>query len=377
MPRESSPISLRRSVPQILVLAKDIRQQGGYYEFVSLLLNRQQDEGALEYFRIGRPVGDDSVLGMIWSIPFDQCRLATRLLRKSYDCLLFNTSMNITAFIRDTLLIMMATLFTKNRIVIQVHGWQESFARSIGAKWPLRALFAASFRKADCIIVLASRFKEQLTSLGVAAQVIRVGSTMFDGKLFTNSRRSDTGPPRLLFLSRLTREKGAFETLDALRMVRERHPDVELVMAGDGPDREALQAHARTLGLASVVRFPGFVRGDAKAELLMSSDIFLLPTRYGEGLPISILEALAAGMVVIATRAGGIGEILVDGKHGVLLRSNEPSEICAAVNGLLADPEGLRRIGLNNKSFAWSRFEAGSVSKEIVRLCRASSIGYA
>jgi glycosyltransferase involved in cell wall biosynthesis len=272
---------------------------------------------------------------------------------------------------------MMATLLIRNRIVIQVHGWQESFARTIGTKWPLRALFAASFRKADCIIVLASRFKEQLTSLGVAAESIRVGSTMFDGKLFANSRRRDTGRVRLLFLSRLTREKGPFETLDALRLVRERYPDVELVMAGDGPDKEALQAHARTLGLASVVRFPGYVRGDAKAELLMASDIFLLPTSYGEGLPISILEAMAAGMVVVATRAGGIGELLVDGKHGVLLQSNEPSEICAAVEGLLADRERLRRVGLDNKSFAWSRFEAGSVSREIVRLCRTSSIGYA
>lgn len=357
------------------MLAKDFRHKGGYYEFVSLLLDRQRQAGDLEYFRIGRAVGDASLLGLLWTIPSDHFRLAACLMRKRFQCLLFNTSFNVTAFLRDTLLIISAKAFG-DRIVIQVHGWQDSLADAIGETLWLRALFAMSFRRADLVIVLAERFRSRLIELGVAAESIRVGSSMFDGTLLASRRRADPGAHRrLLFLSRLTTEKGAHQVLAAFRTILERHPGTVLIMAGDGPEKKALQADAKTWGLSSSVRFPGYVRGKKKAELLLTSDIFLLPTTYGEGMPISMLEAMAAGMPVILTRAGAIGELLVDGKHGVLLPSNEPTQISIAVERLLNSPEELRAIGERNRSFVWSRFEAGVVAREIVKLCRDVNLG--
>ena len=358
---------------KILVLAKDIRHQGGYYEFVSMLLDRQGREADLEYFRVGRPVGSTTALGRIYSIPYDQARLASRLLSDHYRCLLFNTSMDESAFIRDSLLIMLATTLSKRRIVVQVHGWQKEFAKSIAERRPLRLLFDKSFCRADCIIVLSNRFRDQLIEMGVEDWRIRVGTSMFDGRLL--ERRdgvSGDAPRTLLYLSRLAKEKGVHEVLEAFAAISQRHPQTRLVVAGDGPERDALLAKAAALGIAERVTFPGYVRGRDKARLLEEADVFLLPTVYGEGLPISMLEAMAAGLAVVVTRAGAIGEWLTDTENGVLLDTNAPEEIAQAVDSLLAEPQRLREIGERNRTLAWSRFEADHVSRAVVALCEES-----
>jgi len=358
-------------VKTILVTAKDIRHQGGYYEFVSMLLNRQSDQGNLDYFRVGRLVDSSSVLGKVFSIPNDQLRLMWRLHSGDYSCILFNTSMDQSAFIRDALLIMSATSSGPLRIVVQVHGWQDPFVETIPKRRLLRSLFARSFLRAYYIVVLSSRFRDQLVEMGVEASRIRVGKSMFDGKIFERREPDRKGRPKqLLFLSRLAKEKGVHELLVAFARIHVRYPDVRLVIAGDGPERERLRERATELGVADSVRFPGYVRGKHKADLLLESDIFLLPTVYGEGMPIAMLEGMAAGMPVIVTRAGAMGELLADADHGALLDSNSSEDIERAVADLLGDPERVREIAVRNRSMAWSQFEADLVSRRIVGLCR-------
>jgi glycosyltransferase involved in cell wall biosynthesis len=358
-----------RADERILVLAKDIRHEGGYYEFVSLLLHREAN--SLEYLRVGRPFGDSTMRGKLLSAPLDQLRLARHLLRQGNPCVLVNTSMDASAFVRDALLVMLVTVIFRRRVVIQVHGWQDPFVDTIRTHRLLRLLFRKFLGKADCIIILAARFKPQLLGMGIDERRIRIGSSMFDGTLL--ALMDEAARPRkhqqLLFLSRLTREKGAHRVLEAFATLRQHFVESELVIAGDGPERETLAAAAQALGLEACVRLPGYVRNAAKATLLAESSVFVLPTTYGEGMPIAMLEAMAAGLPVVVTGAGAMGELLVDGVHGAVLRTGEPHEIHLALERLFADPDELRRIGKRNQSLA-SGFEAGIVSKAIVELCR-------
>lgn len=136
----------------------------------------------------------------------------------------------------------------------------------------------------------------------------------------------------VLTVARLERQKGLPYLLDAVARV----PDALFVIAGDGPDREALVTQATANGILDRVVFLGR-RVDVPA-LLASADLFVLPSLY-EGLPLSIMEAMAAGTPVVATDIGGNNELIVSGTNGLLVPPADPSALAVAVQTLLADPD--------------------------------------
>jgi len=138
--------------------------------------------------------------------------------------------------------------------------------------------------------------------------------------------------PLALTVARLDAQKGIAHLVEAAAMV----PDVIFAIAGDGPDRPALEARAAALGLASRVRFLGH-RRDVPA-LLAVADLFVLPSLY-EGLPLSVLEAMAAGVPVVATAIGGTNE-LVSSATGTLVSPADPRALAEGIRALLADRDG-------------------------------------
>lgn len=144
-------------------------------------------------------------------------------------------------------------------------------------------------------------------------------------------------PPRVLTLARLEKQKGIPYLLD----VASRVPEASFAIAGDGPDRAALEMRARELGIADRVTFLG--RRSDVPELLAATDVFMLPSLY-EGLPLTVLEAMAAGRPVIATAAGGTGEVVIDGETGLLVPPADPAALAAALRRLLADPAEAVRL---------------------------------
>jgi glycosyltransferase involved in cell wall biosynthesis len=145
--------------------------------------------------------------------------------------------------------------------------------------------------------------------------------------------------PVVVTVGRLTHMKAQWQLIDAVPDLVVRFPDLAVVLLGDGPLRDALVERSSALGVAHAVRFPGH-RPDARL-LLAAADVFVLPSRY-EGMPLAALEAMEAGLPVVATRVVGSDEVVVDGVTGALVRYGRPAELGAALATLLADP-GLRR----------------------------------
>jgi N-acetyl-alpha-D-glucosaminyl L-malate synthase BshA len=131
--------------------------------------------------------------------------------------------------------------------------------------------------------------------------------------------------------------------LDVVRIFAGVHKTLPamLVMAGDGPDRDAAEAEVDRLGLARDVRFLG--RVDDVASVLRGADLFLLPTQ-SESFGLAALEAMACGVPVIATRAGGIPEVVVDGETGVLAEPGAVDAMIDAALGILQDPKRHERM---------------------------------
>ncbi len=142
----------------------------------------------------------------------------------------------------------------------------------------------------------------------------------------------------LLFIGRLAEKKGVPVLLDALGRLPE---SVTLTIAGTGPDEATLRAQVTRLGLESRVRFAGFVTGDAKQQLLASAAVVVVPSVVtaggdAEGLPVVVLEALAAGKPCVASDESGAGDVIVDGENGFLVPARDVERLHRRLAEVLA-----------------------------------------
>jgi glycosyltransferase involved in cell wall biosynthesis len=145
--------------------------------------------------------------------------------------------------------------------------------------------------------------------------------------------REESG--RVLFLGRLEAAKGVFELLEAGARLAPRHPQLRLVFGGEG-DAQALRRRAAELGIADRVECPGWVGPRARDAELARASVFCLPS-HAEGLPMSMLEAMAAGKAVVASSVGGIPETVRDGDNGLLVPARDEEALAAALARVLGD----------------------------------------
>jgi glycosyltransferase involved in cell wall biosynthesis len=156
-------------------------------------------------------------------------------------------------------------------------------------------------------------------------------------------------------VGRLDPPKGHRFLLEALVEVRRRVPGVRLLIVGDGPSRANLEVQACEHGVSDRVVFAG-VRGDIPA-ILGLSEVFVLPT-LSEGLPLTVLEAMAAGVPPVASRIGPTEEIVESGHTGVLVEPREPKPLAEAITRLLLAPAEARAIGARARAQVEARFSA-------------------
>jgi glycosyltransferase involved in cell wall biosynthesis len=150
-------------------------------------------------------------------------------------------------------------------------------------------------------------------------------------------------PPVLFCAARLTQEKGMDVAIDALGLLAVDFPSIRLVLAGDGPHREELEAQVSRLGLGDSVEFTGWKSPDEIAELIDAASAVLVPSRL-EGFGLTALQGMLGGRPVVASDVGGLPEVLGE-DGGVLVPPERPDALAAAVGMLLRDPGLARRTG--------------------------------
>ena len=157
---------------------------------------------------------------------------------------------------------------------------------------------------------------------------------------------------RLVSVGRLSRSKGHDVLLRALTLVAQGDLHLECTIIGEGPERTSLGKLALELGLQRFVSFPGLMGRDAIRDYLGSASIFVLAS-CDEGLPLALLEGMAAGLAIVATNVGGIPSLITHGQEGLLVEPNDPQALAAAIRVLLESPklnEGMRAKAIQRAS---------------------------
>jgi colanic acid/amylovoran biosynthesis glycosyltransferase len=167
---------------------------------------------------------------------------------------------------------------------------------------------------------------------------------------------------RFVQAGRLIEKKGLPVTLRAFAVFLGKHPNAKLTVAGEGPLLSQLQNLARDLNIDGRVLFTGFISQEQLREIYYASHIFLHPSQTGhdgnqEGIPNSMLEAMASGLPVFATRHGGIPEAIEDGASGVLVPESDHEKLAAALLDAAKDPGFLSRIARNGAEIVRKNFD--------------------
>ena len=191
---------------------------------------------------------------------------------------------------------------------------------------------------------------------------VRVGYLGVDAARFHPGRRRAPGPPEIVAVARLGPTKGLEILIDAAAELARAPRPFRVRILGAGPLRADLEARARALGVEDRVRLEGAVSRDEVARALAGATLFALPcTVVGEerhdGLPVAILEAMAAGLPVVATPVGGIPEAIVSGENGRLVQPEDSQALRLALAELLDDHALRARLGAAARQTVLERFQ--------------------
>ena len=355
---------------RVLIFSRDAKWFGGVVNFITLL-NKNLGNGFDPVpFIIGRRKGRTGLLLRPLVPLLDVIRLAHLLRHERFDACHVNPSFNYSSLLRDGLFLLVMRLAHAENVIVSFHGWDESVERRITDSRVLQLLFRYVFGYAEHSLVLADAFRDWLVSVpGFNPDRVQLFTTMFDDADFLQDQENTTyDDNRVLFLSRLVREKGIYELIEAFRILLPDYPQLQLVIAGNGPEQGRLHTCIQQAGLADRVEFTGYVRGIEKVRVLKQAGLFVFPTYYGEGCPVSLLEAMAAGLPVITTRAGGISHIVRDQENGLLLDEVTPESVAMAMRRLLDNRELREAMRTRNTREAWEKYSAPVVTRQFENL---------
>ncbi len=230
-----------------------------------------------------------------------------------------------------------AALAARRPLIVQVHG--------AGLGGEARMLL----ERAACVVVACEAQRLWVKSLARRAEVLCVPPPAPAA-----IRPLAPRPSVVLFLGRLAAGKGIFDLLDAIVGVRASVPDVRLVCAGRG-DRAGILRHAERLGIADAVKLTGWVGPSGKRALLETAAAFALPS-YDEALPVSLIEAMSAGVPPVVSPVGGIPEVVQEGVSGFFVAPGDRAGLARRLKRLLLDRALAERIGTAARESARLRF---------------------
>lgn len=292
-------------------------------------------EFALEHFQVGSEGRAEGAAARALRLAASPFALAAAVLRRGAAVVHLNTSLNAKAWWRDLVYLAVAKACGA-RVVLQVHGGALErfvFGPRGALRWP------------DAVVVL-SRCEQEAWRRLAPRQTVALLPNGIDCAPFRKYKRSVPAagePLRLAYVGRLAPGKGLAETIEAVAIARANGVAATLVIAGAGPAEPVLRARARRLGLESEVRFAGPTVGEDKALLLSRADVLCLASE-SEGLPYALLEAMAAGVVPIVTRVGGMPDVVEEGVHGAFVPVGDADAIARAVEALSRDRARLARM---------------------------------
>lgn len=279
---------------------------------------------------------------------------------------LLNPSFGKTALKRDAIFLRIAK-FLGCKVAVFIHGWDKIYLEKVLKK---EEKFNRIWYNADVFFVLASEFKNYLQKLNIEVPIYLTTTKVSDQLVERFSHRKIEEITTILFLARIEKEKGIFTCIDSFEVLNRKHPNLKLQIVGGGKALEEAKKYVLTTKLPNVY-FTGPLSGERLKNEFVSADLYILPTTHGEGMPTTVLEAMAFGLPVITRPVGGLVDFFENGKMGYLIESHNPQDYADKIELLIKDIEKTNMISQNNSMYARKHFLASKVALKLESILKS------
>ena len=294
-----------------------------------------------------------------YRLPIDIFNFIIKIVKFNPDIILLNPSLSKSAVVRDLIFLRVSKLM-RRKVAVFFHGFDKQSQNNIDLK-----LLVKHLNQAECIFVLANEFAEIIRSWGVTRPIHITTTKVCDSLVDSyDIQQRDGKVKNILFLARITENKGILIALEAFKLIQETFSHITLTVVGDGPTLQK----AKELCIAQEIKnvhFTGALQGSDIATAYQQADLYLFPTFHAEGLPTSLLEAMAFGLPVISRPVGGVCDFFDSNKMGTLIDSLLPQDFADAIVPYINNPQLTLETSIFNYNYARKRFMASKVALDL------------
>lgn len=348
-------------VQRIIMVGPELAGQGG----ISRVVKVWEEAGFFTGINF-RYVGSTSDLrNKILTFQSALVRFIGHLLTNGPGTVVYIHSSVYSSFYRKSIFVIIAKLFRK-QVILHIHpSAYIDFHQSIGG---IKKKYASSvLNMVDLIVVLNEGVRRFISGLFPGKQ-IHVLPNAVNVALMTNQRWIKREPARLLFLGWYIHAKGVYDLVDAMALLRERGADLTLDFYGT-KEVEKLRAYVQQKQLSSIIHVNEWIVGQEKIDAFYRSTMLVLPS-HTEGMPNVILEAMATRTPIVATAAGGLKEMLTDGKNALIAAVNDPCDLADKIERCLADPQHRETISENAYREALEHYDVTVIRDQFRQLLK-------
>ena len=307
---------------------------------------------------------DEFVPGQYYTKLLNGIRSYLRYIRtKSTDYEIVHIHLSSAMSFYRKLVIFLIAKLRKDKVIIHLHGSEfEKFYKSSGKIQS--TIISWMFNTSNVVLVLSEKWKSFVESISSNNKIIVLYNGAIPEQFLPIERNQNT--INILFMGRIGIRKGTFDLLEAYLKVHERFANVKLILGGDG-DIEKARSFVIRHHLQNKVEIKGWLSGQDKIDAFRKANIYVLPS-YNEGLPGSVLEAMAAGLPVISTPVGGIPEAVIDNVNGIIVSPGDIESLSKALVKLCNDSSLRVKMGTKSLELANEKFYMESIVDKLLKI---------
>ncbi len=314
------------------------------------------------HFRAGRRDGEKANAAwlprQILSVP----RFYRAIVREKIDLVHVNTALTPLSIVRDAAFVRMARL-AKRPVVLHLHGGRflaQDFDNRFLANTAAKMLGSAN------IIIVLSELEKSIIKKRQPNLNVKVLENAVEIKV-APSQRPSNDEKTIIFLGRLHESKGLFDIIEACRTLKSENFDFRFNCFGAGDLKNQFVAEMTAI-LGDRFYYGGVISGAAKEKALNEADIFLLPSRYGEGLPMAMLEAMAAGCVVVASEMASVGSVIETGENGFMIEPGNVSQLTKRLRSLLSGEENEESLSIKARATIAEKYDLNHYIQKLEKI---------
>lgn len=291
------------------------------------------------------------------TLPYDVVKFIFKVIFWRPDVVLLNPSMGHRALKRDFLYLKLARFFGR-RVAVFIHGFNLDYVRGVNKVW-----LCDNLNKADLVFVLARAFRSILQEYGVNTEIVLSTTKVNDHMVSEFDVTTKQFRRNILFLARVERAKGIYITIDSYKILKAEFADLTLTIVGSGSELQAVKSYVEDNGIQDVALL-GALSGKELTDVFSKSGLYSFPS-YGEGMPTSVLEAMAFGLPIFTRRVGGLVDFFDPDKMGFITDSFDALEFAEAMRPYLMSAALYRTVSVHNHEYVRKHFMASKVTASI------------